>query len=202
MLHVADNVGGAGSGAVGQEIGVEVHPGDAAPVGQGLDLFIGEVPPVGPQGPAAGMAGHEGLFRRPAHIPETGVTEMGHVGNDPQVFHFRQKFIAEGLQALIGPIGKTNLVLMVPGEGEHPYPQPVKGPQVIQLSLAHAPFLHRKDRGDFSLVTSGLHIREGMAGGHPVPILFGLADIQLGQGQDGAPWVFGLRQVHEESKIL
>ena len=157
---------------------------------------------MGPQGPGAGVTGGEGLLGQAAHIPKALVVQVGHVGDHPQGFHLRQKLRPLLLQAPGLAVGEAQLVLVVPGEGEHPHPQPVEGAEVFHISLAHAPLLHGEDGGDLAIRPGLFQVGEGPAGGHQIPVFLHLAGVQLRQGENGPPGVGLLRQVHKECEVL
>ena len=170
-------------GVISQEMGIEVHPHDPAPVRQGPDHLVGEVPGVVPEGPAAGVAGQEGPPGCPAEVPEAVIPQMGHVGEDMEPLHLRQKFKAPVREPAPLAVGKAQLVGVVPGEGHQPDPQGVEAPQQVRVSPEHRPLLHGEKGPDLSPGPGLLQVGEGEDRAEEVPV--GLCrlpeEVRLGQ---------------------
>ena len=137
-----------------------------------------------PQGPAARVGGQEGALGQAAHVPEPLVPQVGDVGQHPQSLHLGQKGPAGLRQAPGLAVGGSQLVGVVPGEGEQTDPQPVEGTQQGELAPAHASLLHRQQGAQFARPAGLLQVGKGQDGLDQVGVGRHLLPVQVGQGED------------------
>ena len=214
-----------------QKSHAEIDSGDAAPVSQLPDHIVGQISFGGPETAGVGMTGHKGLLCMMQNIVKSGVGQMGNVDNHTQAFHFFQKENAPFLQAAAGQIfkagisgncgildlvshrrmfqgfsevkiGKSQFVLIIPGQRHHPRAQTVQDGKESRITPADPALFQCQKGSHLSLRAAVFNILPAFDGDDQITAGFRLPVKQVRHPQGVFQWILTLAHIHKSREIL
>ena len=169
-----------------QEDVAVVQPDEAPPGCHLPHLFVGEVAPVAADSPGVGVAGGKGVSGDRQKILKPLVVQVGHVHQDARPLQGLDSLPSETGQAVPGHAARADLVLPVPGEGDHPHPVPGQSRHPVQPASQGGAVFHSEDGRCLALSPGGLNVGGGAAGeglgreGLHLPVKIALVQVVVG----------------------
>lgn len=142
----------------------------------GPEHVVGEIAPVGAQGPAVGVGGHHRPPGQAHHVPEPRVADVGHVGADMARLQLPQKVGAKRGEAPIRvpAVGAGQDIGPVPHGVEKPHTPFRRRLHLSRVAAYELGPLYGENRRHFPVCRSTVHLCAGAAGDDDVPVLLHL----------------------------
>ena len=171
VVHMAANRVKIGRSVLGKEQGEQVDSGEAAGLAQGPELVVGQVPGVGTEGVAVGMAGCHRPFGHVHDIPERLSGDMADVNENAQLLGPADKVPPLGAEAGAVHLGAARQgVVGVPGQGNHPDALGIGLLQPPRVTADALGALQGQKGRDPAAVQHALELGPAAHQSHPVPM--------------------------------